>query len=137
MTDEEKIGKLNRRSEFNRHNNIFVTAVGDGTGTVETELTKNSMNPMGSAHGGLVYALCDVAAGVAAMGLNAGGVTQSGSLYYLRPAVGKKLRAVGTVVKMGKTVSLVQTDVFDDADMLVARGEFQYFYTERRAARDE
>jgi acyl-CoA thioesterase len=137
MTDEEKINKLNRRSEFNLHNNIFITAVGDGTGMVETELTNNSMNPMGSAHGGLVYALCDVAAGVAAMGPNAGGVTQSGSLYYLRPAVGKKLRAVGTVIKKGRTVSLVQTDVFDDANALVARGEFEYFHTDSHAARDE
>lgn len=130
MTDEEKITKLNSRSAFNRYNGICVTAVGEGSGTVETVLSANSMNPWGSAHGGLVYAMCDVAAGVAAMGLSAGGVTQSGSLYYLRPAVGSKLRAVGTAIKKGKTVSLVQTDVYDDEGVLVARGEFEYFHTD-------
>ena len=93
MTDEEKIAKLNSRGAFNRYNGIRVTAAGEGSGTVETVLSANSMNFWGSAHGGLVYAMCDVAAGVAVMGLSAGGVTQSGSLYYLRPAVGSKLRA--------------------------------------------
>ena len=137
MTDEEKIAKLNSRGAFNRYNGIRVTAAGEGSGTVDTVLSANSMNPWGSAHGGLVYAMCDVAAGVAVMGLSAGGVTQSGSLYYLRPAVGSKLRAVGTVIKRGKTVSLAQTDVFDDEGALVARGEFEYFHTDGFPGREK
>ena len=85
------------------------------------------MNPWGSAHGGLLFALCDVAAGVAANGLKADGVTQSGSLYYLRPASSGKLKAVAAVIKGGKKVALVETNVYDDQGNHVARGEFEYF----------
>jgi acyl-CoA thioesterase len=129
MTDTEKMKKLNNHSEFNKYNGIVVTQVDSGTAVVETVLGSNSMNPWGSAHGGLIFAMCDVAAGVAASDVGGQCVTQSGNIYFLRPAVGTKLRAVGTVIKHGKTVSVVETKVYNDADELVSAGQFEYFHT--------
>ena len=51
---------------FNSNNHIVVTEVGEGTSVVEVEMTQDAMNPLGMAHGGLIFSMCDVATGVAA-----------------------------------------------------------------------
>ena len=43
---------------FNSHNHIVVTEVGEGTSVVEVEMTQDAMNPLGMAHGGLIFTLC-------------------------------------------------------------------------------
>lgn len=129
MAENERLERLNKRSGFNMHNGIKVTELNDEICVVEGELKPESLNPWGSAHGGFVYSLCDVAAGVAgSKGRKC--VTQSGSIYYLRPGVGTKLRAEGKVIKNGKRVVLVETNVFSEDGTHVARGEFQIFITE-------
>jgi len=130
MTKEEKLEIINGRSGFNRHNGITVTDVGEGYSTVEAELKPEAKNPWGAAHGGFVYSLCDVAAGVAVNENGRRCVTLSGSLYYLRPCLGKKLRAEGKIIKDGKTVVVAETNVYNDEGELAARGEFQLFVVE-------
>ena len=58
--------RYNEFEGFNSHNHIVVTEVGDGTSIVEVKLAPESLNPLGMAHGGLIFTLCDVATGVAA-----------------------------------------------------------------------
>ena len=58
--------RYNEFEGFNSHNHIVVTEVGDGTSVVEVKLVQESLNPLGMAHGGLIFTLCDVATGVAA-----------------------------------------------------------------------
>jgi uncharacterized protein (TIGR00369 family) len=41
---------------------------------------------------------------------------------YLRPAINTSLRAVATVRRAGRTVGVVDVDVLDDQDKLVAVG---------------
>lgn len=130
MTKEEAIQRINDRCEFNKYNGIAVTDMGEDFCVVEGELKPEAMNPWGMAHGGFVYSLCDVAAGVAVSQLNRRGVTLSGNMYYLRPSVGKKLRAEGRIIKDGKTIVLVETNVYNDQGVHTARGEFQIFVTE-------
>lgn len=130
MTKEEIIQSINSRSAFNEHNGITVVDFGEDYCIVEGEIRPESLNPWGMAHGGFVYSLCDVAAGVAACRFVRKGVTLSGNMYYIRPSKGKKLRAEGKIVKDGKTVVLVETNVYNDEGVHTARGEFQIFITE-------
>lgn len=132
MTKEEIINAANERSSFNKNNEIKIVDFGDDFCIVEGVLCEKTMNPMGMAHGGFVYSLCDVAAGVAASRLNRRGVTLSGNVYYLRPSKGAKLRVEGKVVKDGKTVVFVDTNVYDDKKVLTARGEFQIYIVDEQ-----
>ena len=43
-----------------------ITLDKDGGATVEVELTDELLNPLGMAHGGTIFTLCDIAAGSAA-----------------------------------------------------------------------
>lgn len=130
MTKQERIDAVNERCDYNKYNGIKVVDFGDDCCVVEGELRNEAMNPWGMAHGGFVYSLCDVAAGVAACRLDRHGVTLSGSMYYLHPSTGNKLRAEGKIIKDGKTVVLVETNVYNDEGIHTARGEFQVFITQ-------
>lgn len=127
MDKQELIKIANNRSSFNKHNGIKVVDIGDDFCVVEGELKDESMNPWGMAHGGFVYSLCDVAAGALVSKTECRGVTLSANMQYLRPSVGKKLRAEGKLLKRGKTVAFVHTDVYNNEGVHTATGEFQIF----------
>ena len=50
---------------FSQYNHMKVTAVDDGTATVELELHPDSLNCWGTPHGGALFTMADVAAGMA------------------------------------------------------------------------
>jgi uncharacterized protein (TIGR00369 family) len=83
-------------------------------------------NPMGTLHGGI---LCDLAD--AAMGCAMATTLQAGQTYttlelaitFLKPIWKSTLTAQGRVVKRTRRVGLVEADVRDEKDSLVARAK--------------
>ena len=77
----------------------------------------------GQFHGGPIAALIDTAGDYAL----AGGVpTINFRTDYLRPAFNTALTATATVRRAGRTVGVVDVDVFDDAGRLLAVGRATY-----------
>ena len=72
---EERRQKLLHSAEgpgaepFSQYNHMKVTAVDDGTATVELELQPDSLNCWGTPHGGALFTMADVAAGMALLTL--------------------------------------------------------------------
>ncbi len=103
---------------------FHVSAVEPGQVTVELETGPRHANPMGTLHGGV---LCDVAD--AAMGMAYASQLEDGESFttlelkinFLKPVWRAKLRAVGRIVKRGRTVGMVECDVTDESGSLVAR----------------
>ncbi|HVR11570.1 MAG TPA: PaaI family thioesterase [Thermoanaerobaculia bacterium] len=101
-----------------------VTAVESGRVVVELAADERFANPMGTLHGGV---LCDIAD--AAMGMAYASRLQDGESFttlelkinFLKPVWRARLRAVGTVVKMGRTVGLVECEICDEQRALVAK----------------
>ena len=95
-----------------------------GAVVVSFESKAQHANPMGTLHGGI---LCDVAD--AAMGMAYASTLEDGESFttlelkinFLRPVWKARLTARGRVVSRGKTVGLVECDVVDEKDRLVAR----------------
>lgn len=125
MTKQEKIDWINSRGGFNEHNGIVVTDIEDDMCVTEVELRPESCNPLGMAHGGMVFSLCDVAAGVVIAQTGQKAVTTSSSMSYLHPSCGSRLRAVGKVLKRGRTITVVEASVYDERGTLTARGTFE------------
>ena len=130
MDKQEFLKEVNSRCEFNKYNHIYTTDIGPDYSVVESELRPESMNPLGMAHGGFVYSMCDVAAGVVISQRAKHFVTLSGNLYFMRPSKGKKLSCEGKVIKSGRTVNVVDTSVFDDNGTLTAKGTFEIYVLE-------
>jgi uncharacterized protein (TIGR00369 family) len=95
-----------------------------GHAVFEMETGPRHANPMGTCHGGILCDIADAAMGVAyasTLGEGESFTTLEMKINFLKPVWKAKLRAVGRVVKRGKTVGLVECDVFDETDSLVAR----------------
>jgi len=101
-----------------------LTSVQHGGAIIELDADESHSNPMGTLHGGV---LCDIAD--AAMGIAFASTLEDGESFttlelkinFLRPVWKETLRAVGKVVKRGRTVGMVECDVTNSEGDLVAR----------------
>ena len=101
-----------------------VVEVEPGRAAFEMEAGPRHANPMGTLHGGILCDLADAAMGIAwASELEDGEsfTTLELKINFLKPVWNAKLRAEARVVKRGKTVGLVECDVYDEKKSLVAR----------------
>jgi uncharacterized protein (TIGR00369 family) len=101
-----------------------LTAVEAGRAVIEIDAQARHANPMGTLHGGILCDIADAAMGMAyASNLDEGEsfTTLELKINFLKPIWNAKLRAVGRVVKSGRTVGLVECDVTDESGSLVAR----------------
>ncbi len=103
---------------------LTMTGVGAGRATIEFEATERHANPMGTLHGGVLCDIADAAMGVAYKStLNDGETftTLELKINFLRPVWNGKLRAQAKIVRAGKVVGLVECDIVDEQERLVAR----------------
>ncbi len=100
------------------------TAIERGRAVVELVAEARHANPMGTLHGGVLCDMADAAMGMAyASTLDEGETftTLEMKINFLKPVWTGRLTAVGRLVKGGRTVGLVECDITDDKDRLVAR----------------
>jgi uncharacterized protein (TIGR00369 family) len=101
-----------------------LASVEPGRAIIEFEADERHANPMGTLHGGVLCDVADAAMGMAyAAGLDEGETftTLELKINFLKPVWRGKLTATGRVVTAGRTVGLVECDVHDDQERLVAR----------------
>jgi uncharacterized protein (TIGR00369 family) len=101
-----------------------VTAVETGRVVAELDADERFANPMGTLHGGVLCDLADAAMGMAYASRLAEGesfTTLELKINFLKPIWRSHLRATGTVIKMGRTVGLVECEILDDTGALVAK----------------
>ena len=101
-----------------------LAAVERGRAVVELDAGPQHANPMGTVHGGVLCDIADAAMGIAyASGLDDGKTftTLELKINFLKPVRAGQLVATARVVKSGHTIGLVECDVTDDKDRLVAR----------------
>ncbi|MFL6798116.1 MAG: PaaI family thioesterase [Xanthobacteraceae bacterium] len=93
--------------------------------TIRPEVSRVAGKP--EVHGGVVAALIDITGHAAiASKLKHSVATIDLRVDYLRIAAGTELRAVGTIVKVGRTIGIVDIRLTDDQDRLVAIGRTAY-----------
>ena len=81
----------------------------------------------GQFHGGVIASLIDVAGDFALVIRTRGGLpTINFRVDYLRPAIKTSLTTVARVRRAGKSVGVVDVDVYDDRKALVAVGRATY-----------
>ena len=105
-----------------------VLSTARGTASIKIPMKAEYSNTYGIVHGGVVTALVDMAAGVALRTLKYRIVTVEVSTTYLKPvALEDELRAEATLVQEGRKILHADVDVFNQKDILVARGKAIYF----------
>ncbi|WP_328723438.1 PaaI family thioesterase [Streptomyces sp. NBC_00247] len=102
-----------------------ITEVDAGRVVFTLEPGEEHYNPIGSVHGGVYATLLDSAAGCAVHSVLPAGVGYTSldlNVRFLRTITADTgtVRAVGTVLKSGRTTCLAQAELFDGADRLIA-----------------
>lgn len=128
---KEEMQKLLNRSPFLAFLNMEVKDVNEDKQQItirapmRPELERGAGT--GQWHGGPIAAVIDTVGDyAAALVLGRPLPTVNFRVDYVRPAVNTALNAVGTVRRLGKSVGVVDVDVFDDHGVLVAIGRATY-----------
>jgi uncharacterized protein (TIGR00369 family) len=101
-----------------------LTSVGSGQAVIEFEAGARHANPMGTLHGGVLCDIADAAMGMAYASTLAEGETFTTlelKINFLKPVWTARLQAIGRVVKAGQTIGLLECDITDEGNNLVAR----------------
>jgi len=101
-----------------------LSTCGEGKATVELNSDSRHYNPMGTVHGGVLCDIADAAMGMAfasTLDEDQSFTTLELKITFLRPVWGARLLAQARVASRGKTVGLVECNVTDASDRLIAR----------------
>src|SRR4030095_6613521 len=101
-----------------------LTSIAPGHARIAFEAGAQHANPMGTLHGGVLCDIADAAMGTAlasTLGEGETFTTLELKINFLKPVWSGTLQARGRVIKAGRTVGLVECDVLDAQDRLVAR----------------
>lgn len=118
MLDQEIDAKL--RSSFAKQSLMATLGarllkLESGAVQIEAPITSDCLQQQGFAHAGLTFSIGDSAAGYSAlslMPLNQEVLTTEMKIHLLAPAAGDRLVARGQVIKPGRRLVIVRSDVF-------------------------
>ena len=126
MDFEKKISQSFEKQTFMKTIGAQLDLIEDGKVTISVALKPGMMQQHGFGHAGITFSIGDSAAGYAAltkMGENQEVLTSEMKIHLLSPANGKVLKAVGSVLKTGKRLIVVKSDIYsikDEKEKMVA-----------------
>lgn len=94
-----------------------VVEMRDGFAATELKTDTQHMRPGNMVNGPTQMSLADTAAYVCVftkLGITPMAVTSSLNMHFLRPCIGPGVRAEGTMVRIGKTLAVVDVRIFGD-----------------------
>ena len=110
----EQIRRANESNPFMLHNHIRAVSLTETQAAVEAEIEPDSLNTMGSVHGGLMFVMAEVAAGLA---------TRNDGRHSA-----KTLLAEAVITKRGRTVCFARASVREPGSgILLAEGDFTFY----------
>ncbi len=112
----EAVARANyARQTFMQHIGAELGEIAPGRCTLRLKPRPDLTQQNGFVHGGVIAALADVAGGLAAFSLFETGadiLTVEIKINYLAPAGGDEIIARGEVVKSGRTLTIVRSEIF-------------------------
>jgi uncharacterized protein (TIGR00369 family) len=113
-----------KKIPFVMHLGLTTETLGEGTARLSMPLPKHFTNSLGTAHGGIIMSLLDVAVCTAARTLHPesiGVITIDMSTSFIGGGSGEKLIAEARVMKDARTMSFVEAEAKNPDGSLVAK----------------
>ncbi len=124
MNYEEWIKEYNRKDTFAVQQGIKLVNLSSGYAKAQIDCNTLHKNLHGCIHGGLLFTLCDIAAGCSLSTDGRNWVTQSSNIQYLRSGECGILTASAKVIKSGRRVGVCSVDVTNSSGELLCIGTF-------------
>ena len=121
-----KVAKSFESQAFMETIGARLDSVDEGRVVISVQLKPSMMQQHGFGHAGVTFSIGDSAAGYAAltkMGNNQEVLTSEMKIHLMSPAGGKILKAVGSVLKAGRRLLVVQSNIYlgdDKNEKLIA-----------------
>ena len=132
MTKEEMLAlakkTINETPGFIKHNNYKLEEVTNEYCRMYVELTEESINPNGTAHGGLMFGLADTTMGVLARTTGRNVVTINAQIDYLRPGKGSKITCIAEPLKVGKSTAVYRASIYNEEETLISTVTGTFFF---------
>lgn len=119
-TEEQIINFLTENDDYAKYLEIKIIRASPEYGMTSMPLKKQHCNSDGSAHGGAIFSLADMAFAAACLSDEMFWVNAQSSISYLRPGKVGPLTAEAKPIKRGKTLSIFEVNVFDQKQNLIA-----------------
>ncbi len=100
-----------------------IVSAEEGSVVVELDASERHHHPGGVVQGGIITAIADAAMGIALMTeqpADQANTTIELKINFIRPVTHGRLRAIGKVVEIRKSLLFSEADVYDEEDKLVA-----------------
>ena len=114
-----RVAKSFESQAFMRTIGAKLESVDEGRVIISVELKPSMKQQHGFGHAGVIFSIGDSAAGYAAltkMGKNQEVLTSEMKIHLMSPADGKMLKAVGSVLKAGRRLLIVQSNIYSGDD---------------------
>ena len=102
-------------------NGMRIDEIGEDSSVCSMTLRDDHRNAYGGVMGGVTFTLADFAFAVASNQIHNVSVAQNVSMNYLSAVKGNRLTARAKCIKSGKSSSVINVDVSDDAGRLIAQ----------------
>ena len=132
--------KISRVTGFSGYCGVVIDEITEGHCTSHIDLEERHRNPRGIAHGGLIFTLMDTTGGTAAICTGDERrplVSRCADIHYILPVTGEKMVCRAEVIRAGKQMALVKTDLYDDKEVLCATASFEFFYLKDKDKKTE
>jgi acyl-CoA thioesterase len=130
--DFERLKEI-RNQGFIRELGFQLTDIREGYAKGELILKPTHQNPIGSAHGGVIYSIADTVGGAAATSYGRYVTTVTGNINYLRPAMNcEKLIGESREIKVGKKICVYEVTITNEKGSEIAVATMTFFYLDKK-----
>lgn len=129
MNIEKYKDYINKHDLFSVNSGMKLVELKEGYSKVELMLEEDSMNYIGTMHGGLISTMADVAAGTSAVSLGKQVVTLSSNTEYIKAATTGKVIAESRVISKGKTIIRCEVEIHSEDGTVLSKAYITMFIT--------
>jgi len=128
MLDEKKLRKLYEVNPFNQTIGGKILDIQEGYAKGSLPIDERYYNVYSGMHGGCLFSLADSICGIAAATYGHYVTTLNGNINYLVPAKDcKEVICEAKVIRMGRTIGVIDYTLTGDNGVLFATGTFNYY----------
>lgn len=107
--------------------NAELLEISPGHSKLSIEVTPEAHNLYGNVHGGFLFSLCDIAAGMSTYAYEISNVTQSSSIQFIKGISSGKIYVESNSVHKGKKTVVSQVNITDESGNLIVTALFTMF----------
>lgn len=127
-----ELKKLVIENPFMQELNMKILEIERGYVKGRLQVTDKVLNPYGSVHGGCLYSLADITAGLAACTYGVYSSTIDGTMEYILPAIDTRyIICEAKEIRQGMHVSQYEAFLYDDKEQLVDKAVFSFYMMNR------